>query len=57
MGVERRPAHRLIACAAGPGGVPTALAEARLMTDEHLADAEGVPVFGRWSVQKGASAC
>ena len=50
VGVERRPVHRLIACAAGPGGVPAAVAEAGLMADEDLAGAELVPVRAsrRW---------
>ena len=48
--VERRPVHRLIACAARPCCVPAAVTEAGLMTDEHLAGAEGVPVRAvrRW---------
>jgi hypothetical protein len=41
--VERWPVHRLIACAARPGGVPTAVSEAGLMTDQHLAWAKTVP--------------
>jgi hypothetical protein len=41
VGVERRPVHRLIACAARPRGVPTA-AEAGLMTYQHLAWAKTV---------------
>jgi hypothetical protein len=40
--VERRPVHRLVACAARLGGVAAAVAEARLMTDQYLAGAEGV---------------
>ena len=50
MRVERRPVHRLIACAAGPGGVPAAVAQASLMTDQHLVGAESVPIraTGRW---------
>ena len=44
MGVERRPVHRLVACAARPGGVAAAVPETGLMTDEDLAGAEGVPV-------------
>ena len=40
VGVERRPVHRLIACAAGPCGVPAAVAEAGLMADEHLSGDE-----------------
>ena len=36
VGVERRPVHRLIACAACPGGVPAAVTEAGLMPDEDL---------------------
>jgi hypothetical protein len=39
VGVERRPVHRLIACAARPGGVPATVTEASLMTHQHLADA------------------
>jgi len=44
------PLHRLVACAARPCGVAAAVAEARLVADEHLAGAERVPVLaaGRW---------
>jgi hypothetical protein len=42
VGAERWPVHRLIACAAGPGGVSAAVAEASLMTDQYGAGAEGV---------------
>jgi hypothetical protein len=42
--VEWWPVHRLIACAARPCGVPAAMAEARLMTDQHLAGTKPVPV-------------
>ena len=42
MGVERWPVNRLIACAAGPGGVAAAVPEAGLMTDQHLIRAERV---------------
>ena len=50
MGVERRPVHRLVAGAAGPGGVSAAMSEAGLMPYEHFAGAEGVPVGAscRW---------
>ena len=44
MGVERRSIHRLIARAAGPGGVAAAVAEARLVANEHLIGAELVTV-------------
>jgi hypothetical protein len=48
--VERWPVHRLIACAAGPGGVPAAVPEAGLMIYKHRAGAEAVPVGAsrRW---------
>jgi hypothetical protein len=42
--VQRRPVHRLIALSARPGGVAAAVAEASLVTDEHLAGAERVTV-------------
>jgi hypothetical protein len=50
VGVERWPVHRLVACAAGPGGVSAAVAEARLMTHQDLVGAEGVSVWAsrRW---------
>jgi hypothetical protein len=50
VGVEGRPVHRLIAGAADPCGVPAAVAEAGLMTDENLAWAESMPVGAarRW---------
>ena len=38
------PVYRLIAGAAGPRGVPAAVPEAGLITDEHLAGAELVTV-------------
>jgi hypothetical protein len=41
---EGRTVHRLVACAAGPGGVSAAVAEAGLMPYEYFAGAEGVPV-------------
>ena len=44
VGVDRRPVHRLIACAARPGCVPAAVTEASLMTDENLSGAELVTV-------------
>ncbi len=44
VSVQRRPVHRLIACAAGPGGVAAAVTEASLMADERPARAEGVAV-------------
>ena len=46
MCVERRPVHRLIACAARPRGVAAAVAEAALAADEELADDEMVPRWG-----------
>ena len=33
--IQRRPVHRLVAGAAGPCGVPAAMTEAGLVTDEH----------------------
>jgi hypothetical protein len=42
--VERRPVHRLVACATGPGGVAAAVSEAGLMPDEDLPGAERVAV-------------
>ena len=50
MGVDRRPVHRLIACAARPCGVPAAVAEAGLVPYEDLVGAEGVAVGAalRW---------
>ena len=49
VGVERRPVHRLIACAAGPGGVPAAVPEAGLMTNQDFTGAEGVAIgAARW---------
>jgi hypothetical protein len=44
VGVEWRPEHRLIACAARPGGVAAAVTEAGLMADQDLARAKGVSV-------------
>ena len=44
VSIQRRAEHRLIACAAGPCGVPTTMAETGLMADEDLAGAELVPV-------------
>ena len=44
VSVERWPVDRLVACAAGPGGVPAAVTEAGLMADENGAGAEGVSV-------------
>ena len=40
--IERRPVHRLIACAARPRRVPAAMPEAGLMPDEDLAGADTV---------------
>jgi hypothetical protein len=42
--VERRPVHRLVALSARPGGVSTAVTEARLVTHERPVRAEGVAV-------------
>jgi hypothetical protein len=39
--VERRPVHRVVACAARPRGVPAAVAEAGDMLDEDLVGTEG----------------
>jgi hypothetical protein len=44
VSIERRPEHSLIAGAACPGGVSPAVAEASLMSYEHLAAAELVSV-------------
>ncbi len=44
MRVERCPEHRRTAFPAGAGGVSTAVPEARLVTDEDLVGADGVPV-------------
>jgi len=44
VGVEWRAVHGLVACAARPGGVPAAVAEAGLMADQDLARAKGVAV-------------
>jgi hypothetical protein len=44
MSVDRRPVHHLVACAAGPGGVPAAVTEASLVADQHVAGAESVAV-------------
>ena len=60
VGVERRPVHRLIACAARPGGVPAAVPEAGLMTDEHLSGAELCPFgqrAGGWVIHFPAVVC
>ena len=50
MSIERWPEHRLVAHAAGPGGVSAAVAEAGLMPYENGAGAEGVSVgaSGGW---------
>jgi hypothetical protein len=44
MSIKGRPVHRLVACAARPRGVAASVAEARLVSDEHLAGAELVTV-------------
>ena len=44
LDVEWRAVHRLVACAARPGGVSAAVAEAGLVTYQHVTGAEGVPV-------------
>jgi len=44
MRVERRPVHRLVACAARPRGVSAAVPETSLMTNEDLVWPERVPV-------------
>ena len=44
VSVQRRAAHRLIACATRPGGVPAAVPEAGLMAHQHLTRAEGVAI-------------
>ena len=43
--VERRPVHRLVAGAARSGGVSAAMAEAGLMTHQHLTGTEVVPAW------------
>ena len=44
VGVERRPVHGLVACAARPGGVSAAVTEAGLMTHQHLSGPRGWPL-------------
>ncbi len=44
MRVERWPVHRLVACAACPGGVPAAVAETGLMPHEYFAGTETMAV-------------
>jgi hypothetical protein len=44
MGVEWWPVHRLIAYSAGPGGVPAAVPETRLMPYQDFAGAKEVAV-------------
>ncbi len=44
VGVGARPVHGLVACAAGPCGVPVAVTEAGLVADEDLAGDETVPL-------------
>ena len=44
MGVEWRSIHRQIARTARPCGAAAAVTETRLVADQHLAGAEGVPV-------------
>ena len=47
MHVERRPEHRLVACAARPCGVPAAVPETGLMAYEDLVGAKGCDRSGR----------
>ena len=49
--VERRPVHRLVADSTRPRGVPAAVTEASLMTDEHRPGAEVVAAWAThgWS--------
>jgi hypothetical protein len=49
--VDRRPVDGLVACAAGPRGVATAVTKAGFVADEGLAQAEPVAVgaVGRWA--------
>jgi hypothetical protein len=44
MRVEGWPVHRLIACAARPGGVPATVTETSLMPHQHLSRPESVAV-------------
>ena len=44
VSVQGWSVNRVITCAARPGGVPAAVAEAGLMADEHFTGAEVVPV-------------
>ena len=60
MGVYRRSVHHLIAYAAGPGGVPAAVAETGLMSHQDLVRPRalgamrgrvGDPISGRFSYE------
>jgi hypothetical protein len=60
VSVERRPEHRRIAGAARPGGVPAAVTEAGLVTDEDSARAERVAIghrVGGWVIHPPAVVC
>jgi hypothetical protein len=49
--VERRPVHGLVACAAGPGCVAAAVAEAGLMPKREIFDCgRGVRVCGQFAM-------
>jgi hypothetical protein len=57
--VERRPVHGLVAHAAGPGGVPAAMAEAGDVTDQDVVRPEGVAVGASrgWVIHPPAVVC
>lgn len=60
MRIEWRPVHGLVACAARPCGVSTAMTETGLMTDEHFARAEQVAIghrVGGWVIHFPAGVC
>jgi hypothetical protein len=50
VNVQRRAVHRLVACAACPGGVSAAVAKASEVADQHLVGAESVAIgaAGGW---------
>jgi hypothetical protein len=55
--VQRRPVGWLVACSAGPGGVPAAVPEAGDMAHEDLVRAEGVSVRAATGRLSRPSAC
>jgi hypothetical protein len=59
VSIERWPVHSLLACAACPGGVSAAVAEAGLVADEDFAGAEGVSGHrvGGWVIHFPAVVC